>query len=437
MRILLIHQMFATAKEPGSTRHFELARYLVRQGHQVTVIGGTVNVLTGQVAERARRRLLSEEWADGVRVWRAYTFPGHNRSFLQRLLGFLSFMVTSLVGGLRAGEIDVVIAASPQIFTGISGWLIGRVRRVPFVFEVRDLWPDFVVAMGVLRQPLLIALAKGLERFIYRRADYFIINSPGFRAHLEGFGVPGERIFLIPNGADVEAFCPSPRDNQVRKELGLDGRFVVMYAGAHGAANDLETVVEAARLLRDEQGVRFLLVGDGKEKGNLRQLCERYRLDNVQFVGAQPKEVMPDFCTAADVCLAILKDIAAFRTVYPNKLFDYMAAGRPILIAIDGVARQVVEDAQAGVFVPPGDPQVLAEAVLALRDDPALLERYGANARRYVEAHFDRRKIAQELETVLERILRCEFEVTDCRLPLQRVAPVHSMETKPHCERER
>lgn len=401
MRVLLIHQAFASGREAGGTRHHELARHLVRQGHRVTVVTGTVNYLTGRTVDTAQGRWTAHERVDGMDIVRTRTYAALHRSFFTRVLSFLGFMVSSFAGAARVGPVDVVWGTSPPLFQALPAYLLARLRRVPFVFEVRDLWPDFAVQAGVLRNPLLIWGARGLEHFLYRHADHVIVNSPGFIPHLRRCGVPEHKIDLVANGVDVGAFDPQHRGEAVRQELGLNGKFVAVYAGAHGLPHDLGTVLGAAQRLEAHPEIVFVLVGDGKEKGRLVQQAHDLELRNVRFVPAQSKERMPEVLAAADAGIAILQDIPMFGTTYPNKVFDYMAAGRPTVLAIDGVIRTVVEAAGGGVFVPPGDEHALAAAVLELYRQPALRQRQGADARAYVVAHFDRAQQARKLEALL------------------------------------
>jgi len=332
-----------------------------------------------------------------VTVYRAYAYPALHRSFLHRTISFLSFMVSSFVIGIRVGGVDLVWGTSPPILQGITAWLVARLKRVSFVFEVRDLWPAFAIDMGVLRNPLLIRASKWLERFLYRHADRVVVNSPAYVSHVQSTGVPADRVALVPNGVDTSMFDPHADGAAVRRQFGLNDRFVVLYAGAHGPANDLGVVLRAADLLRDRTDIIFVLVGDGKERPNLVQLSEEMALPNVRLIPAQPKERMSQFLAAADAALAILQPIPMFTTTYPNKVFDYMAAGRPTVLAIDGVIREVVEGAGGGVFVPPGDPTALAEVVRALADSPDLCRRMGHSARAYVEEHFERVEQAEKL----------------------------------------
>lgn len=402
---LLIHQNFVSPAEAGGTRHYELARQLQGRGHRFTIVASNLSFLTGQrVGER--RGLITEQDLDGVRVLRAYTYSALHRSYVWRVVSYLSFAVTSLLATARAGRVDLVMGTTPPIFQAVSAWVVALVRRRPFVLEVRDLWPEFAIDIGVLRNPVLIALSRRLERFLYARADHLVVNSPAYRDYLMGKGIPTEKITLIPNGTDPEMFDPAAEGQEVRAGFALDRKFVVTYAGALGLANDLETVLRAAHRLRDEPDIHFLLVGDGKERSSLETQARSLRLSNVTFAGAQPKSRMPAFLAASDACLAILKDIPMFRTTYPNKVFDYMAAGRPTILAIDGVIREVMEAAGGGTFVHPGDDQALADAVRMLSQDRRRARAMGAAARAYVVEHFDRREQAEQFARLVRRLAK-------------------------------
>jgi len=406
MHILLIHQAFVSNDEAGGTRHYELARHLVQSGHRVTAVASTVSYLTGQVLPSARGRWVLREQLEGIEVWRTWTYAALHRSFFTHVLSFLSFMFSSFIGALGVRGAEIVWGTSPPMPQAVSAYLAARLKRVPFVFEVRDLWPDFAVQTGVLRNPLLISASRWLERFLYDHADRLVVNSPGFIPHLRRCGVPESKIDLVPNGVEVSMFNPADQGEAIRQELGLDGKFIALYGGAHGLANDLETVLLAAKRLEVHPDIAFVLVGDGKERPNLIRRAEELGLSNVRFVPAQPKVRMPAFLAAADVCIAILKNIPMFTTTYPNKVFDYMAASRPTVLAIDGAIREVIKAADGGTFVRPGDPEALAGAVLTYYEDPDLRYRHGQNARAYVAAHFDRERQALKLAAVLERVRR-------------------------------
>ena len=403
MHVLLIHQAFAMPGEAGGTRHYELAQHLVQKGHSVTIIASTVSYTTGHAPEASVDS--RPEHLDGIDVQRAWVYSALHRSFFHRVLSFLSFMVSSFLCAMRVRHVDVVWGTSPPIFQALTAYVVAVLKRVPFVFEVRDLWPVFAVELGVLRNRSLIWASRRLERFLYRHAAKVMPNSPGFIPHLRRSGVPEHRTALVPNGVELSAFDPDYRGTEVRRTLELENHFVVLYAGAHGLANDLGTVLLAAKQLEPYPSISVLLLGDGKERSNLMRQADELGLTNVRFLPAQPKERMAAFLAAADVCIANLKPIPMFATVYPNKVFDYMAAGRPTLLAIDGVIREVIENADGGVYVPPGNPDAMAGTVLTYCEDRELCQRQGRAARTYVSEHFDRKTHASKLESIFQHVV--------------------------------
>ncbi len=403
MHILLIHQAFASLDEPGGTRHHELARYLASQGHRVTIIASPISYLTGK--SRSAEIPWSETQTDGnlITILRAYTYPSLHRSFAFRLVSFFSFMFSSFFIGLGLKNVDLVWGTSPPIFQGLTAWLLARIKRLPFLFEVRDLWPAFAVAVGVLKNPVLIKLSESLETFLYHRADLVVVNSPGFIQYIKSRGAT--RVELVPNGTDTNMFTPEVDGGPFKRLHNLDAKFVVLYAGAHGLSNDLGIILQAAQILMPRKDVIFVLLGDGKDKPALQTQAASDGLDNILFLPPIPKVEMPAALAAADACIAILRPVEMYKTTYPNKVFDYMAAGKPVILAIDGVIREVIENANAGIPVHPGDPEALSQAVLQLADDPELAHRMGCKARIYVVNHFDRSILASKLmELMLEMV---------------------------------
>jgi glycosyltransferase involved in cell wall biosynthesis len=399
VHILIIHQAFAALDEAGGTRHYEMASYLVERGHRVTIIASPISYLTGQSRQAENRWVVRETPQENITVLRSYTYSALHRSFVHRVFSFLSFMISSFINGLGVGQVDLVWGTTPPIFQGITAWLVARLKGVPFLFEIRDLWPEFAIAVGVLRNPLLIKASLWLEGFLYRRADRLMVNSPGFIQHVTSRGA--RRVELVPNGADPNMFDPNLDGSEFRVKHGLEGKYVVLYAGAHGLSNDLNIVLESAQQLSSDDRIRILFVGAGKEKSSLMEKAGQMHLANVLFLPPIPKTEMNQALAAADACLAILKPLDWYKTTYPNKVFDYMAAGRPVLLAIDGVIRQVVDEARAGLFVPPGDPTALTDAILALAGDPALGKKMGLAGRACIEKKFSRELLSAQLCQVL------------------------------------
>ncbi|HNO83935.1 MAG TPA: glycosyltransferase family 4 protein [Anaerolineales bacterium] len=397
MHILIIHQAFASLNEPGGTRHHEFARLLTAHGHQVTVIASPVSYITGSAF---RASVSSEVTEDKVTILRASVYDAHHRSFLHRIVAFFSFMLSSFWVGLGVKNVDLVWGTSPPIFQGVTAWVLARIKGAKFLFEVRDLWPQFAIAVGVLKNPVLILLSEWLERFLYRRADRVMVNSPGFLEPVTSRGA--KRVELIPNGADPSMFDPNNDGMEFRRSNQLMDKFVVLYAGAHGMSNDLEVVLDAAALLVDRNEIQLVLLGDGKEKPALMTRAQKMDLKNVTFLPSVPKTEMASALAGADACLAILKPLEEYKTTYPNKVFDYMAAGRPVVLAIDGVIREVVEAAGCGIFAAPGSADEVANAIRQLAADKKESRIMGLQGRDYLQKNFSRAAIGEKLLGLLE-----------------------------------
>ena len=397
MHILLIHQVFVRPQDPGGTRHYEFAQQLVRRGHQVTVLAGTRSYLTGEPLGAERRQTLEP----GLEVVRSWVLGGAGSGALGRLLAFGSFVVTAFLDGLRIPAVSLIWGTSPPLSQALTAWALARLKRIPWLLEVRDLWPAFAVQVGVLRNRTLIGLARGLERFLYHRADRIVLNSPGFISHLVDAGAEPSKLAFVPNGVDTQLFDPGAQGGELRRQAGLEGKFIALYAGAHGMANDLGQLLAAADLLRDDPRFALVLVGDGREKVALQGKSRAMGLTNVTFLPAIEKAGVPGLLADADCGLVVLKPIPLFTTTYPNKMFDYMAAAKPVVLAIDGVARRLVEEADAGVCIPPGDPAALAAALQRLANDPGLARELGRRGRAYVETHYDRAQLALQMEGIM------------------------------------
>ncbi len=403
LQTVLIHQAFVSRNEPGGTRHYELGRRLVAQGQRFTVVASDISYQTGKRLVK-NPRLVTETCIDGIRLLRAYTYPGFHKSYFSRIVSFLSFMATAILAGASAGTPDVVMGTTPPIFQAISAWMLARLHGCPFLLEVRDLWPEFAVDIGLLKSPALIWLARRIESFLYDHADHLLVNSPAYRDYLIKRNIAPEKVSFISNGVDCDMFDPGDRGDSIRLRYNLDDKFVVTYAGALGMANDIDTLVRAAEYLAPRTGIHILIAGDGKERKRLEDLARQLGLVNLTFTGPFPKDEISRVLAASNAGIALLKNIPMFTTTYPNKVFDYMAAGRPTVLAIDGVIREVIETAGAGVFVPPGNPRMLADAIIDMADHPTETNAMGLNARAYVVRHFNREKHAQEFADLLSGV---------------------------------
>ena len=379
------------------------------------MLAGMVHYAKGTKAAAYKGRFLAvEKVGPGVTVYRCHVSESYNRSFLGRFWAYLSFLFSAaVVGLLRVPRPDVIVASSPPLTVAGTMWVLSACFGSPAVFEVRDLWPESAVDTGVLTSRPLIWLSYRLEELAYRRSVWLNALTPAFVERLAAKKhVPRRRISMIPNGADLDLLQPGPRDNAVRRRLGLEGKFVVSYFGAHGRANRLGQLLDAAEVLRDDADVRILLVGDGMEKPALKAEARRRGLHNVLFADPVPKRHVGDYINASDVCAAVLMKNDTFKTVYPNKIFDYMSCKRPILLAIDGAARELIERAGAGVYVEPENPEALARCVLEMKGRPDVLKRMGESGYRYVREHFSRRRLAETYLAVLADVCsasaRCE-----------------------------
>lgn len=403
MKILLINQVFVSPEEPGHTRHFEMGKYLKECGHELIIVASDLNYQTGQRTVE-RRGLYAEQAFEGIRVLRSYMYPAIHRSYFWRVVAFFSFMFSSILTALRLKDVDLVLGTTPPIFQAVSAWVVASLRGKPFLLEVRDLWPEFGISMGVLTNPIIIALSRWLENFLYKRANHILVNSPAYRKYMLAKGVPENKVTYIPYGTDVDMFNPSIDGSSIRKELKVEDKFVVLYAGALGQANDIDTLLRAAERLKQEERISFVLFGDGKERARLETQAKSKNLSNVIFAGTRPKKDMPLVVASADACLAILQDIPAFRTTYPNKVFDYMAAGRASIIVIDGITRELIELSHGGVYVHPADDAMLAQKILELAQNPKHVKEMGANAREYLVKNLDRRDKLNETLNLLKSL---------------------------------
>lgn len=406
MNILVIHQYYLAPGQPGGSRFNEFARIWRSAGHDVTVIAGTVNYATGEALDDVYGWTQVRD-EDGVRVVRCHVPSSYNRSYLGRMWAFFGFTLTATLGAINAPRPDAIIATSPPLTTAISGWIASIRHRAPWIFEIRDLWPESAVTTGVLSEKgLLTRLLYRLERFACLRATAITVLTPAFADDLERRRLAGrEKVSFVPNGADLDAFAPGPRQNEQRGRLQWGNRFVALYAGAHGRANGLMQLVDAAEALRGERDVLIASVGDGPERLACQRAAQSRGLDNIQFLGPVPKAHVPALIRAADAGLAVLQNNPTFRTVYPNKVFDYMACERPIIVGIDGIARDLVCDqAEAGLFAAPENGAAIAEAIRRLRDDSALCARLGRNGRAWAIRNADRCALAARYVSVLESI---------------------------------
>lgn len=405
--LFLTHYYPPEVNAPGA-RISETAKAWVRAGHEVTVVTCAPNHPRGKVFDGYRNRWLSREVRDGVQVMRIWTYLARNAGVGRRSLNFLSYPISLLLHLPGLPKADIVISTSPHFLCGFSGLILKR-RRRPWVLEIRDLWPESVVAVGAMKRGLVIRILEWLEGFAYRKADAIVSVTESFVPHITALRGKGP-VAVIKNGVDLAFFSESPADveagHKLRCELGLEGKFVAAYVGTHGMAHGLDTVLEAAERLREEPRIAFLLVGDGSERQRLEEERERRGLANVLILGERPKSDMPAIWQITDASLVLLRRLPTFQSVLPSKIFEAMAMRRPIILGVEGESRRLLDEAGAGLGITPEDPVALATAVRTLAADAGSAAAMGARGRRYVEAHFDRCKLADRYASFLQDVLR-------------------------------
>jgi len=402
MRILFFSHYFPPEVNAPAVRTFEHCREWVQCGHEVHVVTCVPSHPQGRVYDGYQSRLrLQRECVEGINVHRVWTYVAANRRFLRRSLGYLSYMISAVPAGRRLPRPDVIVATSPQFFCACAGFLASKLLRRPWLFELRDIWPESIVAVGAMRNRLLIRLLEAIELRLYDDAERIVAVTEAFKANLLRRGVPEGKVEVVPNGIVPDSWAPGD-PSVLRSELGLDARFVVSYVGTHGMAHNLDTLLDAAELLRDESDVHVVTVGEGAEFDRLRRTREERGLSNVTMVGQVPHDRAKSYLLASDVLIVLLRKAALFRTVLPSKVFEAMAAGKPIILGVEGEAKRVVESAGAGLCIEPENARELADAVVRLKSDDALRQRLGRSGRAAVRELYDRRVLARRMLDVVE-----------------------------------
>lgn len=402
---MFITQCFPPEIAAGAVRTFELARLWKERGNEVTVITEIPCFPYGIIPKEYQGKYLLKEDLFGIKVIRTWIFPAPNKGSFKRLLYFLSFVLSSILGSFLTKKCDIVIATSPQLFIGISGWVISRLKGCPFVFEVRDLWPTCAVELGMIRNRFIIRLLEGLEGFLYKKAQKVIVIAKRAKHALVDKGIPEGHIEVIPNGVDINLFKPVSKDQEIIKRYGLDGKFVVSYIGTHGLSHGLSSILDVAKDLKEREDILFLFIGEGAEKKELLEKKRRLGLENVLFLEERERAEIPKFINTTDLCIVHLKKIKAFERTIPSKVFEIMGCGRPIICGVDGETWELVERAKAGIYVEPENVIQMKEVILNLYENRKLIEELGSNGRRFVVENFDRKKLAERYERVLKEVL--------------------------------
>lgn len=396
MHILFLTDNFPPEVNAPASRTFEHCRAWVRQGERVTVITCAPNFPKGRVFPGYRNSLWQSETMDGIRVIRVWSFISANDGFVRRILDYMSFMFSAVAAGLLVRDVDVVVGTSPQFFTACAARIVGACKRVPWIFELRDLWPESIKAVGAMRDSLALRLLERLEMHLYRKATRIVTVTHTFRRLLMERGIDGAKIDVVTNGVDLARFSAQPKDAALVADLKLADKFVVGYIGTHGMAHALETILEAAALLQGTPGaagVLFLFLGDGARKKSLVERARQEGLNNVLFIDSVPKAEVARYWSLLDVSVIHLRKTELFTTVIPSKLFECMGMGIPVLHGLSGESADIVRHEQVGEVFESENPRQLADGVLRLRSDGVLYRQYRAHALK-AAPHYDRETLA-------------------------------------------
>lgn len=406
MRILFLSHYFPPEVNAPASRTWEHCKQWVKSGHDVTVITCAPNHPRGRVFDGYKNKMFGRECIDGIEVVRVWTYVTANEGVLKRTINYVSFMVSAIIGALALPKTDIVITTSPQFFNGLAGYFVSRLKRIPWVLEIRDLWPESITAVGAIKNRNIIKALEALEMFAYRTADRIVPVTDAFKKYMVAKGVDPRKIEVIKNGVDLRFYEPlQTTGNSLTEQLGLNGKFVASYVGTHGMAHGLDVILSAAEELRERVDIVFLLVGDGADRKRLLARKNAMRLNNVVMLDQQPKENMPLLWDLSDVSMVLLKKSDLFKTVIPSKIFESMAMKKPILLGVEGEVKEIIEQAGAGVCFEPENPTELAQAVLSLYQNPQQRARLGENGRMHVAEHYDRTHLAKRYEAVIESTL--------------------------------
>jgi glycosyltransferase involved in cell wall biosynthesis len=416
IKILFLTENFPPETNAAATRVFERACYWIKAGHQVTIITTTPNFPNGIVFPGYKNRWWQVENMRGIRVIRVKTYIASNQGVIRRTLDFLSFMVMGILGGLFEAKPDVVVSTSPQFFAAVAGWILAGLRRVPFVFELGDLWPASIAAVGIMRPGIVLRLIEKLELHLYARAESVVSLTYSFKTNLMMRGINQNKIAVIPNGVDLWRYGARDRDIDLARQWDTNGYFIIGYVGTHGMAHALGNILDAAEILRNFEKIRFLLVGAGAEREQLVFDAKKRCLNNIIFMPSQPKITMPSVWSLCDIALVHLKDDAVFAGVIPSKIFEAMAMGLPILMSVpEGEASQIILSEKAGLCIPPENAQVLADTIIDLSKDSIKLKILAENSLAAAH-HYSRESQAHHMILVLEQAVKRRGHEVSCLL---------------------
>jgi glycosyltransferase involved in cell wall biosynthesis len=412
MRILFLSHYFPPEVNAPATRTYEHCKKWMEMGHEVTVVSCVPHHPMGEAYPGYKNKLVHIDYKDGIKAIKILTYITANEGFLKRTFNYVFYMVMAILVAPFLSKADVVISTSPQFFNGLAGYFVSRIKRAPWLLEIRDLWPESIVAVGAIKNERVVKALEAIERFVYSKADHVVPVTNAFKTHILKNGGKEETTTVIRNGVDLSFFSQMPKDEAYAKQIGVEGKFVASYVGTHGMAHGLDTIIEAAELLRGREDIVLLMAGDGAERERLQQAIQDKGLVNVKMLGQLPKTDMPKLWSVSDASLVLLKKLDLFLTVIPSKIFESMAMKKPIVMGVRGESQQIIEEAGSGITIEPENAAELARAVERLADSNSLCAELGEAGYHCVLEHFDRGKLAARYENVLTSMVTGEAIAT-------------------------
>ena len=406
MRILFLSHYFPPEVNAPATRTYEHCKQWVKMGHEVTVISCVPHHPMGKAYPGYKNKLVHVEYKDGIKAIKVLTYITANEGFIKRTFNYVFYMLMTILVAPFLSKADVVISTSPQFFNGLAGYFVSRIKCARWVLEIRDLWPESILAVGAIKNQKVIDVLEAIERFVYRKADYIVPVTEAFKKHILERGGKEKSITVIRNGVDLGFFTQIEPDQAFAKSVGIGGKFVASYVGTHGMAHGLDTMLEVAELLQGREDIVLLMAGDGAEKTRLQEQISVRNLANIKMLGQLPKTDMPKLWSISDASLVLLRKLDLFLTVIPSKIFESMAMKKPIILGVDGESKGIIKEAEAGIAIEPENAVGLAHAIRQLADNKQLCESLGENGYQHVSEHFNRKALATQYEAILSELIQ-------------------------------
>jgi len=401
MHILFLTDNFPPEVNAPASRTYEHCREWVNQGLVVTVITCVPNFPNGKVFKGYSNRLYQFENIDGIRVIRVWSYITSNEGFLKRILDYISYMISASIFSLFIKKVDLVIGTSPQFFTVCAAYLVSRLKRIPFIFELRDIWPESIKAVGAMNDNFVFRFLERMEMFLYNKSSLIITVTHSFKQILMNRGIPFNKISVITNGVDTMHFYPLKKDHQLLKKFNLQGKFVIGYFGTHGMAHALETILDAAKIMKTEPNgnkVQFVMMGDGARREDLKAYAKKEKLENVIFIDSVSKSEIASYWSLVDVSVIHLRKTALFLNVIPSKLFESMGMGIPVLCGVEGESADIVRSNEIGTCFEPENSTELMNVIVRYLNSPDLVDIHGDNGRLLAEKKYKRKILARKFK---------------------------------------